>query len=90
MSLFNPPHPGLMVKDLMIEDEDGIKINSVAHAAEQLGCHRSTLNSLISTRRSLTPEMAIALETNGLGSAEHWLAMQASYDLFALRNNQVA
>ena len=83
--MHNPPHPGELVRDLLIKDEDGNKIYSVADAANILGCHRSSLNSLIGGKRAITPEMALALENNGYGSAEHWLSMQNSYDLFSLR-----
>jgi len=38
----------------------------------------------------LSPEIALALEQVGTGSAEFWLSMQASYDLFQLRNNRAA
>ena len=47
---------------MTIEDEDGQKIGSVASVAEQLGCHRNTLNRVINGSASVTPEMALALE----------------------------
>jgi len=34
--------------------------------------------------------MAVALERNGGGSAEHWLTMTNNYDLFKLRNPSAA
>ncbi len=42
---------------------------------------------LINTHRrtSLSPAMALAFESVGWSTAEHWLRMQASYDLAALR-----
>ncbi|MDA1298545.1 MAG: hypothetical protein O2868_00525 [Proteobacteria bacterium] len=39
---------------------------------------------------SVTPDMALALEKAGAGSAEFWLSMQANYDLFQLRHTQGA
>jgi addiction module HigA family antidote len=88
--MHNPPHPGELVATLLIRDEDGNNIESVEKVASRLGCHRNTLNKLITCKQALSPKMALALETDGRGSAEHWLAMQAAYDLFQLRNNQAA
>ena len=42
-------------------------------------------------RTNLSPAMALALESVGWSTAEHWLRMQASYDLAALhRRGQAA
>ena len=90
MSMHNPSHPGRLIRQRLIEDEDGHKIDSVAVVAERLGCHRNTLNRVINGSASLTPEMALALEQAGAGSAEFWLSMQASYDLSQLRHNRGA
>ena len=90
MAMHNPPHPGRLVMHQLIRDEDGNEINSVASVAEKLNCHRSTLNRIINCEASITPEMALALENIGAGSAEHWLTMQANYDLFRLRNSSAA
>lgn len=90
MPMYNPSHPGRIVRQRLIEDEDGHKISSVALVAERLGCHRNTLNRVINGSASVTPEMALALEQAGAGSAEFWLSMQASYDLFQLRHNRSA
>jgi len=90
MSMYNPSHPGRIIRQRLIEDEDGHKIDSVAVVAERLGCHRNTLNRVINGSASVSPEIALALEQVGTGSAEFWLSMQASYDLFQLRHRQGA
>ncbi|MBT2787117.1 MULTISPECIES: HigA family addiction module antitoxin [unclassified Halomonas] len=90
MAMYNPSHPGRIIRQRLIEDEDGHKISSVASVAEQLGCHRNTLNRVINGSASVTPEMALALEKLDAGSAEFWLSMQTNYDLFQLRHNQGA
>jgi addiction module HigA family antidote len=90
MTMFNPCHPGELLAIELIRDEDGNKIDSVQSVADKLGCHRSTLNRVIAGTASITPEMALALEFAGAGSAEHWLAMQAHYDLFQLRQGRAA
>lgn len=90
MAMYNPSHPGRIIRQRLIVDEDGRKIGSVASVAEQLGCHRNTLNRVINGSASVTPEMALALEKLHAGSAEFWLSMQANYDLFQLRHNRGA
>lgn len=90
MPMYNPSHPGRIVRQRLIEDEDGLKIGSVAVVAERLGCHRNTLNRVINGSASVTPEMALALEEAGVGNAEFWLSMQANYDLFQLRHSRGA
>lgn len=90
MPMYNPSHPGQIIRQRLIEDEDGHKIDSVAAVAQRLGCHRNTLNRLINGSASVTPDMALALEQAGAGSAEFWLSMQANYDLFQLRHSQGA
>lgn len=88
MAMYNPSHPGRIIQQRLIEDEDGQRIDSVAMVAKRLGCHRNTLNRVINGSASVTPEMALMLEQAGAGSAEFWLSMQANYDLFQLRHSR--
>ena len=90
MTLYNPSHPGRIIRQRLIEDEDGHKIASIAVVADRLGCHRNTLNRVINGSASVTPEMALALEQADVGSAEFWLSMQANHDLFQLRHGRGA
>lgn len=89
-SMYNPSHPGRIIRQRLIEDEDGHKIERVATVTERLGCHRNTLNRVINGSASVTPQMALVLEQTGAGSAEFWLCMQANYDLFQLRHSRGA
>ncbi|HEY7885466.1 MAG TPA: HigA family addiction module antitoxin [Cellvibrionaceae bacterium] len=86
--MYNPSHPGRIIRQRLIEDEDGHKIASIAEVAERLGCHRNTLNRAINGSASVTPEMA--LEQADTGNAEFWLSMQANYDLFQPRRGRGA
>ncbi len=90
MTLYNPSHPGRIIRQRLLEDEDGQWINSIAEVAKQLGCHRNTLNRVINGSASVSPKMALALEEAGAGKAEFWLSMQAKYDLFQLRHKKGA
>jgi addiction module HigA family antidote len=76
----NPPHPGIGLK----YDLDALGL-SVAEAAKGLGVTRQQLYNVINGKSSITPEMAVRLE-KGVGSnADHWLRLQAAYDLAQLR-----
>lgn len=78
MAMYSPSHPGRIIRQRLIEDEDDHKIDSVAVVAERLGCHRNTLNQLINGNASVTPEMALALEQTGAGS---WQLAAGSWQL---------
>ena len=54
---------------------------NVTETAARLGCERGTLSRLLNGRAGVSAAMALALEGIGWGTAEHWMRMQASYDL---------
>jgi antitoxin HigA-1 len=76
----NPAHPGLLLRDDI--EELGF---SVAEAAKGLGVTRQQLHNVISGRSGITPEMALRLEKAIGSTADHWLRLQAAYDLAQLR-----
>ena len=78
MLMFNPPHPGEVIKELCIEPL-GI---SVTAAAKGLGVSRKTLSALLNGRAGVSPEMAIRLSIAFDTSAESWLNQQSQYDLW--------
>ena len=49
---------------------------------------RATLSRLLNGRAGVSAYMALALESLGWGTAEHWMRMQASYDLAQARRNR--
>ncbi|PHS41221.1 MAG: addiction module antidote protein, HigA family [Robiginitomaculum sp.] len=69
-------HPGGVIKDWILPE--GM---SITKAAQMLGVSRQSLDALVNERRSVTPEMALRLETVFGGTARLFLALQASYDL---------
>lgn len=79
-TMYDPPHPGELVADC-IEGEGW----SVTEAAKRLGVTRVLVSRIIHGRTNVSPAMAMAFEAVGWSTAEHWLRMQASYDLAALR-----
>ena len=78
MKMFNPPHPGIVLRELCLEPL-GL---SVTRAAEALGVTRKTLSAILNGRASISPEMAIRLSKAFNTSAESWLTQQAQYDLW--------
>ena len=84
-SMFNPPHPGLTLRDDILP-----ALNlQVGEAAAQLGVDRTTLSKVLNGRAAISPAMALRIERwlgrdNG-GCAEVWLAQQAAYDLWQAR-----
>lgn len=80
MSMKNPVHPGLLVKECL--DDLGL---SVAEAAAGLGVTRQQLHNVIAGRSAVSPEMAFRFE-KALGStADTWLKMQMNFDLAQVR-----
>ena len=78
----NPPHPGALIYRTYIEPFDEITANKIA---DQLGVARSTFNRLLNGKAGVSPEMAIRLSKVLGGSAESWLQLQESFDLWKAR-----
>lgn len=81
--MHNPPHPGAVLKDAVI-DALGITITD---AAAHLDVDRVTLSRLINGKAALSVEMALRL-SKALGtSPDMWLGMQQAYDLWHAEHN---
>ena len=84
-SIFNPPHPGLTLR----EDILPALSLQVGEAAAQLGVDRTTLSKVLNGRAAISPAMALRIEhwlgRDHGGAAEVWLAQQAAYDLWQAR-----
>jgi len=70
-------HPGEMLK---IEIVEGRHL-TIAKAAELLGVTRATLSNILNGKSSITPNMALRVETVFGGAARFWVRLQSSYDL---------
>ena len=84
-SMLNPPHLGELIRESMVEVGW-----SVTETAGRLGCERGTLSRLLNGRAGVSAAMALALEDIGWGTAEHWMRMQASYELAQARRERAA
>ena len=80
----NPPHPGALIFRTYIETFEELSSNKVA---DRLGVARSTFSRLVNGLSAVSPEMAIRLSEVLGGSAESWLSLQESYDLWKARQN---
>jgi len=78
MTMYDPPHPGEVIRELCIEP---LGLN-ITETANNLGVSRKTLSALLNGRFGVSPEMAIRLSMAFGGSAESWLIQQAQYDLW--------
>lgn len=79
-SMLNPPHLGELVRESM--DDMGW---NVTETAARLHCERGTLSRLLNGKTGVSINMALALEEIGWGTADHWMRMQASYELAQAR-----
>ena len=84
MQMFNPPHPGEIIKELCLEPL-GV---SVTAAAKALGVSRKTLSMILNGRAGISPEMAIRLSIAFETSAESWLNQQSQYDLWQVEQTR--
>lgn len=78
MRMYNPPHPGEIIKGFCIEALD----ITVTDAAKSLGVARKTFSALLNGRSGISPEMAIRLSKVFGRSPEGWLKLQLQYDLW--------
>ncbi len=78
MLMHNPPHPGLIIKELCLEPL-GV---TVTDAAKALGVSRKTLSGIINGKAGISPEMAVRLSIAFNTSSESWMNQQSQYDLW--------
>jgi len=81
--IHKPLHPGLLVKDALI-DQTGL---SVTEAAQRLDVTRTTLSRLLNGHASISPEMALRLAKFFKTSVESWLNLQAQYDAWFIQKS---
>lgn len=85
MTMHNPAHPGEILKELLI---DPLKL-AITDVAEHLNVSRKTLSKVLNGRGSVTPEMALRLELAfNRPSADHWLRLQNTFNLWVSRQNK--
>lgn len=83
--MFDPPHPGYTLRDDVLPALG----QGVTQAAQQLGVSRVALSRVLNGRAAISPEMALRIEAwlgaaRG-GDARVWLAEQAAYDMWQVK-----
>jgi addiction module HigA family antidote len=78
MEMYNPPHPGRLIKNIYLKDYN----LSISAFALRIGVSRNTASELINGKNRITAEMALRLAKAFGTSAQLWLNMQQSYDLW--------
>ena len=81
MQMHNPPHPGEFIEGVYLEPCE----LSIRQVAERLGVSGSTFQRLVAGKSRVSPDMALRLSQVLGRSAESWLAMQDSHDLWQAR-----
>ena len=76
--MFNPPHPGEILRDGVFADTG----MTVTEFAERIGITRVSLSRVLNARAGISADMAVRLAAALGGSAESWLHLQVSYDLW--------
>ena len=76
--MFNPPHPGEVIRELCLVPL-GV---SVTNAAKALGVSRKALSELLNGHTGVSPEMAMRLSIAFDTTPESWLTQQMQFDLW--------
>ncbi|AGF74139.1 virulence-associated protein A [Bartonella australis AUST/NH1] len=82
--MHNPPHPGYILRDEVIE-ELGL---TVSEAAQRLAMSRVALSRIINGHASISTDLAIRLEMAGISTARLWLSLQTSFDLWQAKQRK--
>ena len=73
-----PPHPGEILRDTVLGDGR----LSVSEFARKLGVSRVALSRVVNGTAAVSADMALRLAAALGGSAESWLHLQVSHDLW--------
>ena len=83
MKMYNPPHPGEIIKGLWLDPLDV----TITDTAQAMAVSRKTLSKIVNGRGRVTPQIAVRLSIALGSSAESWLGHQAAYDLWELEQH---
>ena len=81
--MLTPPHLGELIRESM--DDVGW---TVGETAARLHCERGTLSRVLNGKAGVSAKMALALEELDWGTADHWMRMQAAYELAQARRQR--
>jgi addiction module HigA family antidote len=75
--MFNPPHPGELIAEMLEELNVGIR-----ELARALDVAPSTVQRVVAGNAAISPEMAIKLATVLGSSPKFWMNLQNNYSLW--------
>jgi addiction module HigA family antidote len=78
-----PVHPGAILREDILKE---MKL-SITKAAENLQVSRKQLSEVVNERAGISAEMAVRLEDAFGVTAEFWLDMQKTYDIWKVRQS---
>jgi len=76
-----PMHPGKVLSEIYLAE---MGLNQ-SEFARRCGCSARKINEIVNTKRGISPQFALTLESELGTSAEMWVRMQAEYDLWLAR-----
>ncbi|WP_439257235.1 HigA family addiction module antitoxin [Lonepinella sp. BR2271] len=79
MEMYNPPHPGKILKEYMGDI-------SVTDMAKHLGVPASELSQILKCKKGISAEMSLRLSKAFETHDELWLKLQNQYDLWQAKN----
>jgi antitoxin HigA-1 len=77
--MHKPPHPGEVLMDTVLRPDGGV---TVAAFARHLHVPRGALSRVVNGKAAVNADLAIRLAAALRGSAESWLRMQMTHDLW--------
>ena len=84
-TVLNPTHLGELIRENM----DDVGYN-VTETATRRGCERGAVAPAERQGGRVGDHAAVVLEDSGWGTVEHWMRMQASYELAHARRDRTA
>lgn len=82
MRMYNPPHPGEVLKELYLDPLD----LTITQTAKGLGVTRKSFSEIINGHSGISPTMAIRLSEAFDTTPEHWLNLQQEYNLWKVED----
>ena len=82
-TMYDPPHLGELIRE-SIEAKGW----TVVETAKRLDVGRVALSRVLNGHAGVSAALALALERIGWSDAEHWMRMQAIYDVARERRKQ--
>ncbi|RNJ22095.1 HigA family addiction module antitoxin [Escherichia coli] len=76
MAMFNPPHPGEIIADILEDQNIGIR-----ELARALDVAPSTVQRLVSGNATISPEMTVRLAAVLGGTPSSWIRLQTAWSL---------